>query len=134
VQLFFGLSITLITYALPADTLNYVEIATPSGMPDVEDTARGIEGAVENQVKIPIVDVASLVFYSGNIVIDMILNSIFAIPSLISSFIGLFFMFVPVDAYVASYLKIFIFAVIAVIYVIGILQFLLNFRSGATVA
>jgi hypothetical protein len=53
---------------------------------------------------------------------------------LISGAINLVFYVMPIDAYLQNYLKVFVFAIICVIYVIGILQFLMNFRSGSTIA
>lgn len=133
IQLFFSFIITATTYALPADTLEYVTLIEPEHDIDLETVARDIQSSSERQVNIPVVDLGALVFHSGNIVVDMILNTIFAIPEMITLLINGFLFFFGLNSFLAVNLKLLLWAIIAAVYMIAILAFIVNLRSGGQI-
>ncbi len=132
VQIFFGVSITIVAYAMPSD--NYIQLIESGQEMDLDETGAMITGAADRQTNIPILDMGALIFYSGNIVLDMILNSVFAIPSMVTTLVSVFTIFFPIDAVLAAYIGIAIFLIIGAIYIISILAFIVNLRGGAGVA
>jgi hypothetical protein len=82
VQLFFATSITMITYSLPNAADNqaeqYLGITTRI---NVQTVSEDLKGGLEEQTNVPIIELGALVFYSGNILIDLLLNFIFATKS-----------------------------------------------------
>jgi hypothetical protein len=134
IQLFFGFAVTLVAYTMPTEAQDYVTIIQPGRPIDLGSVSKDIQESAERQMQIPLLDLGALVFYSGNIVIDLILNSIFAIPEMITIIANIFFSFFPIDAYIANYLKLFIMAVISAVYILGILAFMMNIRSTGNIA
>ena len=59
----------------------------------------------------------------------MILNSIFAIPSMGTVLVKAFTIFVPVDPYLANLVSVFVYTLIAILYIIGIIAIIMNIRS-----
>jgi hypothetical protein len=133
VQLFYGFGITLLAYSLPTETVNLINTYEgPRDNLDVEDISETIESNLQSQLNIPIVDIGSLVFFSGNILIDMVINFFTAIPSMLTIAISSFFMFFPVDAFIATQIKLLFWVFAAIIYFIAFLSFIMSLRSGTT--
>lgn len=131
IQLFYGVGITLLAYAMPASQTTllstYQEPSTDLDMTEISST---IEENIQSQLDIPIVDIGSLVFFSGNVVIDMMLNFFTAIPSMITILISGFFMLFPVDAFIATQIKLLFWVIAAALYFIAFLSFIMNIRAG----
>lgn len=134
VQIFFGVCITMVSYAMPSDSFDYVQLVESGNEMDLVETGDMITTAANRQTNIPILDMGALIFYSGNIVLDMILNSVFAIPSMVTTLVSVFVIFFPIDAILQAYIGIAIFLIIGAIYIISILAFIVNLRGGAGVA
>lgn len=139
IQLFFGVGATMVSYALPE--VNYVEISqqlTPEELESLEELSdqynQDIEMIRNPPVKLPIIDQAFILFYTGNIVIDAFLNSLFAIPSMASVIVTGFGIFVPIDPYMQGLLGAFVYALIAILYIIGIIGIIINIRSQGGLA
>lgn len=139
IQLFFGIGATMIAHALP--THDYIEISqqlTPQEMEDMQnlsaDYNRDIEMIRNPPIQLPIIDQAFILFYTGNIVIDAFLNSLFAIPSMASTLVNGFAIFFPIDPYNQGMLAIFVYALIAILYIIGIIGIIINIRSQGGLA
>lgn len=135
VQLFYGFGITLSTYTLPSDSLIHVTAFNDIGGEtyDMQSIKTQVEEAVEQQTSIPVVELGALVFYSGNILVDLILNFMFAVPSMINLLIGglMFLISIPTD--IMLNVQIFSGVLISVLYFIGVLQLLIGIRSGRVV-
>jgi hypothetical protein len=82
---------------------------------------------------VPVVELGALVFYSGNIVIDLLLNFIFAVPEMITLVMAGIGTLVSVDPYMLSVFKSFIGVLFSVLYFVAILQMITNIRSGGKV-
>ena len=134
VMLFYSVSITLLTYALPSESKVYVnpfsEVANDI---DLQDTSSQIRGSVEAQTSIPVIELGALVFYSGNILVDLLLNFAFAIPEMIGLVINGIMLLLNIDSYVFAVVEIFAAVVVTVIYFIGLIQLLTSVRSGRMV-
>lgn len=131
IQLFYAVSITLIAYSIPEDAQDYVtaysDIASSINLNSV---ATDVQDSIDKQTKLPIVELGALVFYSGNILIDLILNFAFAIPQMIGLVISGIRIIFNLDIYVIATVQLFATAVVAVMYFIGVIQLLTGIRSG----
>jgi hypothetical protein len=131
ISIFFGIGASMISYAIPDP--NYISIVTPSDMESPESISENFTQDVQNiknpPIDLPFVDTAFILFYTGNLVIDAFLNSIFAIPSMCTIMVTVFTIFIPVDPQLASYLSLFAYTIIAVLYIIGIIGVIMNVRS-----
>jgi len=132
VQIFFGVSVTLLAHTMP--TTSYADMIQADHQVDLTETGNIITDAAERQTNIPILDIGSLVFYSGNIIIDLVLNSIFAIPEMVTSLVNVFNLFFPLEPTIKLYIGLTIFLIIGAIYIINVLAFILNLRSSTSVA
>lgn len=134
VQLFYSLAMTTLVYSMAMFVpLNQVELFTDNIGQDVDDIAEDIEGNFENQFNIPVVDLGSLVFFSGNLLADLILNFITAIPNMVNILISAVFLFIPIDAQLQTNIKLFIVVSLTISYMLGTLAFLANMRTGRAI-
>jgi hypothetical protein len=130
VMLFYSFCITLITYAMPAEGINYVntfsDISTQTNLENVSTT---IQNTVTDQTRIPIIEMGALVFYSGNIVVDLLLNFAFAIPEIIGLVINGIMLLLNIDSYIFAVVQLFSTVVMVVLYFVSILQFIMGART-----
>lgn len=132
VQLFYAFAITSVTYSLPAEELTRVTMFSGPSV-SLSDVGSDLEGSLDSQIDLPLIDVGALVYYSGNIVIDLLLNFMTAIPQMVSLFVGAFMFFFNVEGYLATQIKLFLWVTILALYVVSMLSFVMNVRSGAQV-
>jgi hypothetical protein len=131
IMLFYSFCINVITYAMPSDALQYVTSFSDLGNSiTTSDITGEIEDSLSQQTNIPVIDVGSLVFYSGNFLLDLLLNFMFAIPEMIGLLVTAFCMLVNLDTSLAAYVSIFAAAITSALYLIGAIQFILGIRSG----
>jgi hypothetical protein len=134
-QVFWSFVFTLLVYTVPAaDQGQLVLVTMSSGTTNLATINTQFSEAVTNQTNIPIVELGALLFYSGNIIIDLLLNFAFAIPQMFSMLLNLLFLVLPVAQNIKLVVISFFGAMIAIAYAIGILQFVTNLRSGGQVA
>jgi len=133
VQIFYSLAITLLLYSMPLTDVNYVaQFEASEANNNLETISNDFQDSFNTQAGFGIVDVGALALFSGNIVIDLILNFFTAIPSMITLLLRAIFMFVSIEATLQTTIEAFVFVLIAVIYVISLLNFLINVRSRTT--
>lgn len=134
VQLFYAFAITLLAHALPAASLVYIEPFSDLAQEiSLESVTTDIEDTIGEQVNIPVIELGALVFYSGNILIDLMLNFFFAIPEMIGLLIHGFMMLFNVENYLFAQVQLVSMAVLSVLYFIGVVQLLMNIRSRGSV-
>jgi hypothetical protein len=133
IQLVFAFSITMLIYSLPSDSINYVENYETEHTADLKGVSSEFQGSVESQRDLPLLDLGAMVFYSGNILIDLIMRFFFAIPEMVSIVIGTAFVFIGVDPYIVGQMQLLIWAVISAIYMLSILRLLMNIRSRGAI-
>ena len=131
VQLFYALSVTLIAHAMPADTLDKVSAFSDLAEDiDLEQVSNNIQDSVQSQINIPVIELGALIFYSGNILLDLLLNFFFAIPQMITLLINSFLFFFNLETIILATIQLFFSVLITSLYFIGLLQLLINVRSG----
>lgn len=130
IQLFYGTGITLLVYAMPTSEINILEYyQEPANDFKATDIASTIRSNLQSQTNIPVVDIGALVFYSGNIILDVIVNFFTMIPSLLAILIRSFYTFFPIDAYVATQISLFVWVIASFVYAIALISFILSIRS-----
>lgn len=134
IQLFFGIGTTMIQYSLPAQT--YLDLSrelTPAEVESMENLSGNFTekiDAIKNPpIDLPFVDTAFILFYTGNLVIDAFINSLFAIPSMMSVLVNAFTIFIPIYAPYKAILQLFVYSLVAILYIIGIIGVIMNLRS-----
>lgn len=134
VQLFYSLGITLLVYTTePMSVDNTILEQYTNSTSDMEDVTGELEGAIGEQTDIPLVDIAGLVFYSGNIILDLMLNFYFALPSMVTLLVAGFDYVFLLDPIVAANVKLFLYGLVAIFYTMSLLSFILSIRSGIKV-
>ncbi len=87
---------------------------------------------ITNQKNIPIIEMGALLFYSGNFLLDLGVNFIFAIPEMIGLLLhGIAFLF-DIDNTIMNNIQLFVTGIMGVLYVLGLLQMMLSIRSGGS--
>lgn len=133
VQLFYAASITTLAYAIPDESKDYVTSFSDLAEDiDLEGTSGRVTDSLEQQTNIPLIELGALVFFSGNILIDLILNFIFALPQMVGLLVNGFMTLFNVDSFIFTIVQLFASVVIMVLYFISIIQLLMNARSGST--
>jgi len=129
VQLFYSVAVSLYSYAFNkmGVTINQEFVAETQNLTSVSSK---IESSLKLQTNIPIVDLGALLFYSGNLLIDMMLNFFFAIPSMATILIHFLGLMLNLDAHIVTMLKLVVFGFISVWYFLQIILFLVSLRSG----
>jgi len=135
VQLFYSFGISAVTYGMPADTRqNYVVAYSDlAGEIDLDSTASEIQDSLTAQTNLPLIDVGALVFYSGNFLMDLLLNFAFAVPQMLSLLINSITFIFNIDAYYINLLQLFTSVAMMAIYFISIMQLVTGIRSGRIV-
>ena len=134
-QVFWSFVFTIMVYTVPgADQGQLALITMQSGTTNLASISTQFGEAVTNQTNIPIVELGALLFYSGNIIIDLLLNFAFAIPQMFTMLLNMFFLIVPIAGNIQTSVVLFFGAMISIAYAIAILQFITNLRSGGQVA
>lgn len=134
VQLFYAFAITGLVYATPADAKQYVtsfsEVATTINL---ENVSSQVQTSLERQRSIPVIELGALVFYSGNIILDLFLNFFTAIPQMLGLLINGLQVLFSIDGYLFAMVEIFSSVIITVLYFLALIQLLLRVRSGSGV-
>lgn len=131
IQFFYAFAITGIVHFLPAESLDYVtSFSDITSNVDLETVGQDFQSSLEQQTDIPLIELGALIFYSGNILIDLLLNFIFAIPEMIILFLNALLMLVSIDTAITNILQLFISVLMLVMYVIYVMEILLGLRSG----
>lgn len=134
VMLFYSFGINLYVAMLPEDEINYVEsFQTIVEDSNVQDIGTQLEDSLDRQRNIPLIELGALVFYSGNIILDLILNFVFAIPQMFSLLLNTFLLLFNVDTIVMNQLQLFATSAYLVIFVVGLLNFVAKIRSGQVI-
>jgi hypothetical protein len=135
IMMFYSFGITIIAYSIPAAALPYVTgFSELNNDIDMENIASNVQGSLQSQTNIPVIELGALVFYSGNILIDLLLNFVFAIPEMFTALINGLLMVFNIPPFIATQIQILTGVMFTVIYFIGVIQLLTGIRSGRLVA
>lgn len=135
VQLFFSVSINLYTYSLAGtDSLNYISsFSDVAGQVNITTVSQEVSGSLEKQSNVPIVELGALIFYSGNILMDLILNFAFAIPEMIGLVIYGIANLIALPVQMIYIIESFAAGTILILYFVSIIQLVTGLRSGRIV-
>lgn len=131
VQLFFSFGINVYMYTLPDSMKVHVTpFASSQANIDIDATTQQVQDSIEQQTNFPLIDLGALAFYSGNIVIDLILNFAFAIPTMVGLLFDGVMQIFSIDTQLTLYIQATLAAGVTIWYFIGILQIASNIRTG----
>jgi len=134
IMLFYSFSITILSYALvDTDAIGYMSAYSNDGTADFETVATELEAGLTAQTDIPVLDVGSLIFYSGNILIDMLLNFLYAIPEMIGFLVYGIQSLLNIEGHLVELIEGFAFTIMTALYIMGVIQLLAGLRSGRIV-
>jgi len=133
-QLFFAISMTIYTHALPEDALDYVTgYQDLADNIDINSVSDNIQSSLQRQSNIPVIETGALIFYSGNILLDLLLNFTFAVPQMFTLLINGLMLLLGIDAMFMGFIQLFLSVGIMAVYFISIIQLLVGIRSGRIV-
>jgi len=134
VMLFYSFAITTLAYVIPDGAKDYVKIYSDVAETiSLNGTAAKVQDSITRQTNLPIIELGAMVFYSGNIVIDLMLNFAFAIPQMLGMFINGIFTLINLDSYLFAIVQLFASVAVLVWYFISLIQLLTGIRSGRIV-
>lgn len=135
VQLFYAVAITGLVATIPDDAKSYVTgFSDIADSIDVDTVSEDVQDSLQRQQSIPVIELGALVFYSGNILIDLLLNFFFAIPQMLTMLVnGLMLLFTGVNVQAMGIIQLFLSVITVVMYVISIIQLTVGVRSGRLV-
>ncbi|MEM5810121.1 MAG: hypothetical protein QW156_04515 [Candidatus Aenigmatarchaeota archaeon] len=133
IQLFYSFGISMLSYSLDKLVVQQRQLILSQFQTlgrNITEITQSIEKTTQSSMNIPLIDLGALVFYSGNIIVDLMVNFLFAIPSMATLLVSSFqFFFSTIDPILISNLKLFLYSIISVIYFIALIQFLLSIRA-----
>ena len=129
-QVFFSVGINIYQEIIPDNAKTYVGNILGVDIISVSFIQSELESSLTQQTNMPVVDLAALAFYSGNIILDLILNFVFAIPQCATViFEGLMLMF-NISSSTMIQMQSFVFVIFFTLYFIGVIKLLTNVRTG----
>lgn len=129
VMLFYSVAINMVVYSLPSGSVRGVGDMFESDF-DGETITEEVQENLDRQTNIPVVDIGALVFYSGNILIDLIANFATALPQMVGFLFAGLRNLLNLDGVIVLYAQGFATAIITVMYFIAVIQLLMGVRSG----
>jgi len=134
IQLMFSTALTIIVYALPAEARDQAEPFADVGREyNVSTISSDITENFEDQQNIPLINVGALVFYSGNILLDLLGNFIFAIPIMLTLLLHSIGNLFSIDATIWYFVQMFATGIITIMYIVGLMQLVVGIRSGRVI-
>ena len=134
IQLFYSFAITILVSSMPAESLNYVTAFSDiTDEINLESVSSDVQSSLTSQTEIPVIDVGSLIFFSGNILLDLLLNFAFAIPQMLGLLISGLLLLINVDSTIYITVELFTGVLVVVMYFIAIIQLIAGLRTGRVV-
>lgn len=135
VQLFWSFAVTSLIYVVPGEYAVAVTLFTSDPTASTLTTiSPSVQTNIENQLQLQLIDIATLIYYSGNLIIDLILNFLGAVPQMFALLIQAFSIFVPVDSELLGVFKFYIIVLVQILYIIGFVTTITSLRSGTSIA
>lgn len=131
ISFFYSFAITILSYTLPErPPYIFEQFQKYTETYNIQNTTYIIEQYYQRQTNIPLADMAALVFYSGNIFIDLLLNFVFAIPSMLTLLLDALFRLINVPAAISALLKLTVYSLSFVLYMIYLISAVVSIRTG----
>lgn len=122
-SLVYSLAMTVLGYAV------YVPVEFSHQGKPLQEYVEKSHGLYSGLMGVPLIDVGGLVFYSGNLVIDFLVNFVTAIPSVATALLSVFFYFFPIQREFAELLKLGTYTMLSVIIIVYLVVTLLQIRA-----
>lgn len=134
-SLFYGFSITLLAYYIPDENITHIQMFNGlNDRIDLNSVSSEVETSLQKQTNLPLIELGALVFYSGNILIDLLLNFILALPLMCVMLInGIIYLLPSFPAQMKNNILLFSTSLFTIMYLIGIIQLLTNIRATGKV-
>ncbi|MCJ7458327.1 MAG: hypothetical protein MUP17_04990 [candidate division Zixibacteria bacterium] len=134
-QILFGLLITCTVHFLPADAKVFINPMAAKWTQDDATIQKNKMNDTFTNLKNqnPVLAGLGVAFQTGSFIVDMLINSVLALPEMASILIGGIFVFIPIDPYIGSVISIAVFAVCTMVYMLLLIGFLGGIRSGTVV-
>lgn len=129
-MIFYSLSITTMSYMFPEWAQPFNAFAQQNVNTDISDITSTVDLGVRAQSGIPLVELGTLLFYTGNLWFDLILNFLTALPQMFTLFVDILLSLFNFDVYFTQMMKLYMGSIIFVVQMLGVLQFFANLRSG----
>lgn len=129
IQFLWGFIITGIVYYIPGPYQQYTSPAASAVSKGSQTLGQDVETSLENQSKIPFVDMGALVFHSGIYLVDLVVNIFAALPEMLTLLLNLAFGFLPMETHIIAEFKGFVLGIGIALYSISLILLLLNLRS-----
>ncbi len=134
VSMFYAVAVTLIVPTLPNSTSNQVVMFQGDSVINIATLSTSLQSGVSGQTNVPLLDFGALIFYSSNIVLNLMLNFFTAIPQMITILFQAFFYIAPISGDTQIVVSGLFQAIITIIYFIAIITFIMGARSPMKVA
>ncbi len=122
---------TTFAYTLPEDQIQFVSIYLDNPTAGVlRDISLDVEQNIGNQLSLPVLDTVTLIMFTGNILVDLILNFLTALPSMFILIIEGIALFVPIEATLLQTFEMLLWVTATVLYLIAITSTIANLRSS----
>jgi len=131
-QMFFSIGITAYGAVAPGEAKVYLNNLFGIDL-DISEIANEMETGLSNQADAPLLDLGALAFYSGNVILSLLLNFVFAVPSMVTIIFSALTLVVTFDSAIMNYLQLFIFLTFTIIYIFSLLRLLSGIRTGRIV-
>lgn len=134
-QLFYAFVITILAHSIAVTMPGAIgQVSAFSSVTDdinLVNVSTEIQGSLESQTNIPVIEIGALVFYSGNILLDLLFNFAFAIPEMLGMLVnGILLLFGNLDSFIWVTVQVFASVLVVVMYVVGLIELLASIRSG----
>ncbi len=131
IMLFYSVAITIFVHSLPESERNFIVSYDFGTNTSVNYTELGnrVSENIERHTQVGLADAGALVLFSGNLLLDLLLNTFTAIPSMISVFFKIIFMLFPVDAMVARDMLLGVYAFSSILISLSMIYFLTQVRT-----
>lgn len=134
IQLLFSVGINIYIQTIPDPALKYITSFSDLGNEiSLESVSEEFQSNLNRQTTIPVIDVGALVFYSGNILIDLLLNFAFAIPEMVGIIINAVGLLLNINNALVAIVELFTAVLVGVLYFIGVMETLTSIRSGRVI-
>lgn len=135
VQLFYAFCMTALLYAIPTDASTYVtRFSDVTEVINLKEVGSQVEDSLQSQTSMPVVELGALVFYSGNLILDLLLNFIFAIPQMLGLIVAGLTSIFALDIRVFVVVELFGSVVVIVMYVMGLIELISSLRAGTSIS
>jgi len=135
VQLFWAFSVSMLVPLIPeAEMQQVVFFENEAGLIEYNTLANSLEDGISDQTNIPILDFGALIFYSSNLILNLMINFVTAIPQMLLILLNAFSTIFPIPYTIMSYMKVFMTLILTIVYYLSLFLFITNIRGGSGVA